>query len=415
MSNFVAVKPAAQPGSDEGRGRALNAASSSLQDASPWNNATLSVIIRSHAPERLPMLEEAIFSLALQDWRDLELVIALQNAGEEFAEAVERLMHRQPWATMPKYQIVALHVPAGVDARSALMNLGIEQAAGRYLAFLDDDDVVYQHGYTTLIQQLREGGRAFAVGGCRRARLQPEAGDWYVRNKDNPWVWGQSRVDLFFDNFVPIHSYVIDRSRTGDFPLAFDETTSFLEDYHFLLQLCASFEPDLSRRDVPVCEYRIRLDGSNTVLESDPTPSEAKVERTRRAQQKLREKKDRLICRMNVTELAEAGRQHAHARWELEHLRTRHRHLTHDRDRLEAERHRLERERDFYQREFHRLRLQVERLAAEYARLTHRLARRASALVRAIPGLRPLLAAAITGLWRCRRSFGPAGPGKEAS
>ena len=259
------------------------------------SNKTLSVIIRFHRKERLVFLEEAIFSLAIQDWHDLEIVVVLQNGTDELKQTVTDIINRQPWPQEePRYKVLLVPIPAGVDGRSTLMNRGMANADGRYLAFLDDDDFVYQHGYTTLIGQLVSGGRAVAVGGCRRANIQRESDHWFVQSKDDFFAWGRSRLDLFRDNFVPIHSYVIDRFRLGSFKLYFDDACPPLEDYDFLLRLFNTVEPDFTQLNVPVCEYRIRLDGSNSIAYVNSAPPEI-VARQKQAQELVKARKRQII------------------------------------------------------------------------------------------------------------------------
>lgn len=270
--------------------------SSTTRPAKPLNgsNNTLSVIIRFHQKERLAFLEEAIFSLAIQDWHDIELMVVLQNGTAELKHTVVDIINRQPWPRQPRYKILLVPIPPGVDGRSTLLNQGMENAGGRYLAFLDDDDFVYQHGYATLIRQLVAGGRAVAIGGCRRANIQREGNHWFVQSKDDFFAWGRSRLDLFRENFVPIHSYVIDRSRLDSFELYFDDACPPLEDYDFLLRLFNTVEPDFSQLDVPVCEYRIRLDGSNSIAYVENAPPEI-IERQKRAQQLVKARKKQII------------------------------------------------------------------------------------------------------------------------
>lgn len=265
---------------------------------------TLSVIIRFHQKERLGFLEEAIFSLAIQDWHDLEVMVVIQNGTDELRHTVVDIINRQPWPRQPVYKILLVPIAQGVDGRSTLMNQGIANARGRYLAFLDDDDFVYQHGYATLIEQLVAGGRVIAVGGCRRANIQREGDHWFVKSKDDFFSWGRSRLDLFRENFVPIHSYVIDRSRLDSFELYFDDACPPLEDYDFLLRLFDTVEPDFSQLDVPVCEYRIRLDGSNSIAYVENTPPEI-IERQKRAQQLVNARKKQLIQNMPAAQQRE--------------------------------------------------------------------------------------------------------------
>ena len=267
------------------------------------DNTRLSVIVRFHKEERLPFLDEAVFSLAIQDWCDLEVIIVLQNGTEKLRRAVEAIIHQQPWPNSPQYQIVIVPIAEGIDGRSTLLNQGIEHATGRFLSFLDDDDYVYHHGYVTLIRQLLNGGSAMAVGGCRRALMQPHDDHWFVQTKDLFFAWGRTRLDLFRENFIPIHSYVIDRSRLGDFKLYFDDAMPPLEDYDFLLRLCAEFEPDFAQVETPVCEYRIRLDGSNSLAYVPDAPPHV-IAAQKRAQRLIKERKESLIRHMPAADLA---------------------------------------------------------------------------------------------------------------
>jgi glycosyltransferase involved in cell wall biosynthesis len=279
-----------------------------------FDNSTLSVVVRFHQKERLNFLEEALFSLALQNWSDLEPIIVLQNGTDELRQAIQNMLDHQPWRVSPKYKIVTVQIPEGADGRSILLNRGIEAATGRYLSFLDDDDCVYHDGYTTLIRQLIGGERAVAVGGCRRAQIGYESDHWFTHKKDNFFAWGRSLSDLFAENFVPIHSYVIDRARLGNSELKFDESFTLLEDYDFVLRLFAAHEPDFTLLDKPVCEYRIRLDGSNSIAHTSAASPEA-VESQQRAWVMIKESKKTLYGKYfsdkNVNDFIEATAGHA--------------------------------------------------------------------------------------------------------
>lgn len=261
-----------------------------------FDNSTLSVVVRFHRSERLNFLEEALFSLALQNWSDLEPIIVLQNGTDDLKQTIMEMLEHQPWRVSPKYKIVTVPIPEGVDGRSILLNRGIEAATGRYLSFLDDDDCVYHDGYTTLIRQLIGGERAIAVGGCRRAQIGYESEHWFTHKKDNFFAWGRSLTDLFTENFVPIHSYVIDRARIGNSELKFDESFTLLEDYDFVLRLFAAHEPDFTLLDKPVCEYRIRLDGSNSIAHT-PNASPEVVDLQQRAWLMIKESKKNLYSK----------------------------------------------------------------------------------------------------------------------
>jgi glycosyltransferase involved in cell wall biosynthesis len=273
--------------------------------------------MRFHKRDRLPLLEEALFSLAIQFWQDHETVIVIQNGTNEIKREITEIINRQPWKESPRYQILMIDIPEGIDGRSTLLNRGIERSTGRFLAFLDDDDLIYQHGYTTLIKQLEEGGCAIALGGCRMAKTQYLSNHWYIRTKDTPFAWGRTRLDLLKDNFVPIHSYVIDRFRVDLADLYFDDELPPLEDYEFLLRMCARYEIDFSKLDVPVCEYRIHS------LNSIPYDPDAPAENHtfhRRAQQLIQERKQQILCSIPISELVELDASLTTSRQRIEAL-----------------------------------------------------------------------------------------------
>ncbi|HEX7959605.1 MAG TPA: glycosyltransferase, partial [Terriglobales bacterium] len=246
---------------------------------------TLSVIIRFHKRDRLSFLDEALFSLALQYWRDLEVIVCVQNGSQSLLDEVTNLLSSQPWVAPICSKVICVAVSEDTDGRVVLLNRGIEEAKGRYLAFLDDDDVVYQHGYKYLIDRLRSSELAVAVGGCRVAQADYTSGHWFVTSKRTPFSWGRTRFDLLRDNFIPIHSYVIDRARVKAADLRFDSNFTLLEDYEFLLRLSAQYEFDFAGISTPVCEYRVRNDGSNSIpFEQEPVPEvRAALERARSA------------------------------------------------------------------------------------------------------------------------------------
>ncbi len=266
------------------------------------DNSTLSVIIRFHDPNRLALLDEAIFSLALQFWRDIEVVVVIQNGTPNTEALVAELIEKQPWTGSPRYQVLSLSFPPGFDGRSNLLTHGIQNAKGRYLAFLDDDDYVYQHGYRALIESLQTSQDVLAAGKCRVSRSRKSNGHWYIYAKNSQFQWGRNRLDLFFDNFIPIHSYVIDRTRVAPEDLWFDEQVPPLEDYDFLLRLAAKYGFNFSNLDNPVCEYRYHETNS---LQHDQYGQPVLTPKIQRARDLIEARKDSLTVTLSVRELLE--------------------------------------------------------------------------------------------------------------
>jgi glycosyltransferase involved in cell wall biosynthesis len=278
------------------------------------DNKTLSVIMRCHSKDRMMFLEEAIFSVAIQDYEDVEVCVVIQNGDEEFAQNVEEIILNQPWRGEPKYIVCPVKFKDDKDRRSSLLNHGFENASGRFTAFLDDDDVVYQHGYKRLINSLLEreekdlGTVAMAVGGCRIARTVKEHGNWFIAEKEAPFTDGRSRYDLYRDNFIPIHSYVIDRKYVDAEDLFFDNDIVPLEDYDLLLRLAAKYEFDFSNLDTFVCEYRIH--DTNSLPYYDEASTE-QIKKHERAFQMIEDRKKSLACLITVPELIKIGEEEA--------------------------------------------------------------------------------------------------------
>jgi glycosyltransferase involved in cell wall biosynthesis len=241
----------------------------------------ISVIIRFHDETKMDVLDQALFSLATQSYLQLQMILVVQNGSPALIARLEELILKQPFPPQPdnaaagKHLIVPVMVEEGIDGRTVLLNTGIAHAEGRFLAFLDYDDVIYHDAYRMLIAQLEQSKAALAVGGCRKAHQRVlEEGGYFIEKKE-PYVGSmRSKFDLIADNFIPIHSYVIDRSVIDAADLQFNTRLSCLEDYAFLLTLVVKYRFDFSLLLAPVAEYRLRTDGSNTVdLYSD---SEAK-------------------------------------------------------------------------------------------------------------------------------------------
>ena len=229
----------------------------------------LSVVMRNHRLDREHWMDQALFSLATQHHRPLELVVVSQARAPDTVERLTALIQRH--ALGHRFSFKVLHRPSSEDLRARLVNDGIAVARGQYLAFLDDDDVVYPDHYARLIKALKEGQAAWAISAVKRAYFTkaPDGTPFCVRKDVFPHTGTLDLGRLAHDNYVTCHSYVVDRFRTGAFPIGFDERLTKGEDYALVLRLLSVFRPAaLGAR--PTCEYRIRDDGTNTIVHDTP-------------------------------------------------------------------------------------------------------------------------------------------------
>ena len=88
----------------------------------------VSVIIPTY--NRLPLLEEAVDSVLAQGFEDMELIVVDDGSTDGTAEEMKKYGGR-----------VRLLQPSGNKGVSAARNKGILHARGKYIAFLDSDDL----------------------------------------------------------------------------------------------------------------------------------------------------------------------------------------------------------------------------------------------------------------------------------
>jgi glycosyltransferase involved in cell wall biosynthesis len=226
---------------------------------------TLDTIVRFHDVRRLPELERCIFSLVSQSYRPLNIILVLQRfSAEEIAAtrlALEPLIEDSNALTLSIYNWEKTE-PA--DARTFLLNKGISVSTGRFLAFLDYDDILFPEAYELVISHLQKSQAAIAFASVQLMRLHVYENFFYTESKLPPFK-GKNLWDLFCHNFCPLHSYVLDRHKIPSHVLYFDTSLVIEEDYDLLLRICAQFKSDFSLLDTPVGYYFFKTDGSNTV------------------------------------------------------------------------------------------------------------------------------------------------------
>ena len=223
----------------------------------------LDVVVRFHDLTRISDLERCIFSLVGQDYRPLHINLVVQRFSEADKDVVRsRLAPLLMGEQSPSLEILNWDHEAPVDARSALINMGIHASTGRYLAFLDFDHVLYPEAYRLLISQLELTGTDLAFARVRNVEV--EVYDTFLRPKAVlPGAEGKGLHDLFRGNYFPIHSYVIDRSGIPEQFLFFDPNLTAEEDYDFLLRICAQFQSDFTLAQIEIGECSMKTGDGN--------------------------------------------------------------------------------------------------------------------------------------------------------
>jgi glucosyl-dolichyl phosphate glucuronosyltransferase len=135
----------------------------------------ISVVVCAFTPDRIPVLDEALDSLAAQSRPPLEVILVIDHSPELLAEAERR------W---PRVKVLANRERQGL---SGARNTGVEEARGDVVAFLDDDAVA-QPDWLERIAAAYRDPRVLGAGGTVRPRWVEGKPDWFPPEFD--WVVG---------------------------------------------------------------------------------------------------------------------------------------------------------------------------------------------------------------------------------
>ncbi|HEY9759889.1 MAG TPA: glycosyltransferase [Oculatellaceae cyanobacterium] len=218
----------------------------------------LSVIIRAHQACNRELLRESLESLCASTYPDLEVIVATDTSDLSVQQRLQSVIDSIPWC-QPAFAVLTAVDCTGIsDTRSRLLNEGVKRSRGQFVAFLDYDDVVYPDGYRILVDELIVSGRGVAAGGTQVAEVTKGADGRFEVGAARPFVHdGRSKLDLFKGNFLPIHSFVINRFVVPKDSICTEESLKRLEDHCLLVKLALVTEFSFAKMNVPVCEYRV--------------------------------------------------------------------------------------------------------------------------------------------------------------
>ena len=150
--------------------------------------ALVSVIIPTH--NRSDYLKKAIDSLLQQSYQKLEIIIIANNCCDNTADTINQIKRN---TTVP---ILHLEIVAKIGGAKAY-NIGIDHASGEYIAFLDDDDILFPHAIANHVKQLAQGKHSITSSIC--IYIHGDQGTPYKREKISvPKTY--TLQDLYYEN-----------------------------------------------------------------------------------------------------------------------------------------------------------------------------------------------------------------------
>lgn len=202
--------------------------------------ADVPVSVITRTLDRPRRLAEALASLAASTHRAVELVLV--NDGGERPDVP---------AGFP-FPVTRVELDP-VRGRGGAAQAGLEAAGGRFVAFLDDDDL-YRPEHLAVLLQATSGGAGLVYSDAMVVSHQAERSGGWERVEERIVHSRDFDADLLLlDNYIPLITVLVARDvalQVG----GFDPEIGILEDWDFLLRVSAATRP----LHVPrvTCEYR---------------------------------------------------------------------------------------------------------------------------------------------------------------
>jgi glycosyltransferase involved in cell wall biosynthesis len=187
-----------------------------------------------------PTLEEALTSLAAQTVDDFEVLVVVNTTDPA---AIARVDETLSWFA-PDFRGRVERVVCESPSRSAPLNLGLDRARGRYLTFLDDDDVVLAQWMETFTRGLEFPGhivRSVCYG--QDFAHEPDTSSEQFQPVAAPVSFPPSfdYIDHLVESGTPFCSVALPVAALRAHRIRFDESLDVSEDYDVLIrasQLC---------------------------------------------------------------------------------------------------------------------------------------------------------------------------------
>lgn len=198
---------------------------------------------------RPTMLKNAIQSILNQTFQDFEIIV-VNDAGEDVRSVVESFNDK-------RIQYIS---HSQNKKLAATRNTGIRNAKGKYIAYLDDDDVFLPNHLETLVNFLENDSKYKVAYTDAFRSHQNKVNDSYITfKKDVPYSQDFDSIEILFGNYIPVicivhHKKIIDEIGW------FDETLTTHEDWDLWIRISRKY-PFYHIKQV-TCEFSWREDGS---------------------------------------------------------------------------------------------------------------------------------------------------------
>jgi hypothetical protein len=196
----------------------------------------LSVIVRTQG-RRIQELREVLLCLDGQSDQDFDVLVLAHNTDVPTQIEIEQVIEDQSPALRERIRLKLVDY----GTRATLLNLGFSEATGRYVAVLDDDDLVFGHWVESFKKlSVRNNGSIL-----RSVAATQDAGRIRVRGRGGIQALGEVRtifaaefsyVSHISHNNSPLMSLAFPIGVFRDMGLRFDESLTTTEDWDYILR-----------------------------------------------------------------------------------------------------------------------------------------------------------------------------------
>ena len=207
----------------------------------------VSVIVPTY--NRPHMLSEALKSILAQTYQNYEIIV-INDGGEDVEKVVSNFNEKG----------CTSYVKHGRNrGLAAARNTGIKVAKGKYVAYLDDDDVFYPDHLETLAKFLISDNYKVAYTDAHRVHHKMVDGKYLLEKKDIPYSYDFDSERILRENYIPVLCIMHEKScldRVG----TFDEMLASHEDWDLWMRMSREFK--FARISKVTCAFSWREDGS---------------------------------------------------------------------------------------------------------------------------------------------------------
>lgn len=189
----------------------------------------VSVLIPTY--NRPEQLVNAIRSVQAQTYENIEMIV-VNDCGTDVGNIVES-MNEEKNITYCRHA-----VNSGL---AAARNTAIKLSKGKYIAYLDDDDVFYPNHVETLASFLMNSGHKVAYTNAVRAYQIKMDGKYVTTRKELSYTSEFDNDIILLTNLIPVLSVMHEKSCIDDAG-PFDESLTTLEDWELWMRMSRKYE-----------------------------------------------------------------------------------------------------------------------------------------------------------------------------